>query len=382
MKNKIAIFHPWIKSRGGAEKTVLELLKNFKESELYTWVYEPENTFEEFKKFKVNLIGNKFFRRFSHSNILRGLFLINSLFYKIPLKKYESFIISTSGVGEFITFRNYKPGRTYAYIHTPLREADKDIINWNIKNKYKNFFHRFIYRISIFFYKILERAAWKRIDHLIFNSELSLERAKKRDLLKNKKISVIYPPTDLDKLEKIKVENKNYFLYPSRINPPKRQDLLIKAWKVFSKKYPDEKLIIAGNLENKRYYEEIKKLSEECKNIEIKTNLDNKEFLRLYQGCKAVIFVPFIEDFGIVPFEALSLGKPIIAVDKGGYNKLIEKIPQYYKIKELYEEKKMINEINQVLEAFLKSKIRPKKISNLISNTNNFINKIDEVLRE
>lgn len=52
MKNKIAIFHPWIKSRGGAEKTVLELLKNFKESELYTWVYEPENTFEEFKNLK------------------------------------------------------------------------------------------------------------------------------------------------------------------------------------------------------------------------------------------------------------------------------------------------------------------------------------------
>jgi len=224
MKKKIAIFHPWIKSRGGAEKTVLELLKNFKGSELYTWVYEKDNTFEEFKKYKINVIGNNFFRRFSHSNILRGLFLISSFSSKIPLEKYDLFLISTSGVGEFILFKNYKPGKTYAYVHTPLRDADKDIINWNLKNKHRNIISKTIYLLAVNVYKTLEKISWKRIDHAIFNSELSLERAKKRNLIKNKKFSVVYPPTDINRTEKIKTQRKNYFLYPSRINPPKRQD--------------------------------------------------------------------------------------------------------------------------------------------------------------
>ena len=140
-------------------------------------------------------------------------------------------------------------------------------------------------------------------------------------------------------------------------------------------------MVIAGNLENKKYYQEIKKLSEGFNNIEIKTNLNNSDFLKLYEESKAVLFIPFMEDFGIVPFEALSLGKPLIAVDKGGYYDLIKKIPQYYPIKELYSENKMINEINLVLESFLKSKIKPKKINNLVPNTNNFINKINEILK-
>jgi len=207
-----------------------------------------------------------------------------------------------------------------------------------------------------------------------------LERAKKRNLIKNKKFSVVYPPTDINRTEKIKTQRKNYFLYPSRINPPKRQDLLIKAWKIFSKKHPNEKLIIAGNLENKKYYQELKRLSEGFKNIEIKTNLNNNDFLKLYEESKAVIFVPFMEDFGIVPFEALSLGKPLIAVDKGGYYDLVKKIPQYYPIKEVYSEDKMIIEINKTLENFMKSRVKPKKITNLVSNTTNFINKISEIL--
>jgi len=43
-------------------------------------------------------------------HILRGMFLPMSLFGKIPLEKYDKFLISTSGVGEFISFRNYKEG--------------------------------------------------------------------------------------------------------------------------------------------------------------------------------------------------------------------------------------------------------------------------------
>ena len=57
-KKKIALFHPWLKSKGGAEKVVLELLKDRdNEVDVFTWVYDQEKTFEEFKNFRINVIS-------------------------------------------------------------------------------------------------------------------------------------------------------------------------------------------------------------------------------------------------------------------------------------------------------------------------------------
>lgn len=74
MITKIALFHPWIKSKGGAERVVLEILKKSKDKrykiDVYTWVYDENNTFEEFKKFKVNVIAPKFARKFRSSLLL------------------------------------------------------------------------------------------------------------------------------------------------------------------------------------------------------------------------------------------------------------------------------------------------------------------------
>ena len=380
-KQKIALFHPWLKSKGGAEKVVLGILKSKKyDIDIYTWVYDKENTFKEFQKFKINVIGPKIAKKLSRLHILRGLFLPISIFSKIPLEKYDKFLISTSGVGEFITFKNYKKGKTYAYIHTPLREASDEIVEWNLKNRHNNFLKKQIYLTAVKIYKIFEKKAWKKLDVVIFNSELSFERAQKHNLLKNKKTAIIYPPIDVGKLNKLKIKKGNYLLYLSRINNPKRQDLLLKAWAEFIKKHPKEKLILAGNIENKKFFEKVQKLAKKTKNVEIKINPNEKEVLELYKNCKAVVFVPYNEDFGMIPFEALALGKHLIAVNKGGFAKLIEKTPHYHQIKEKENEREMIKEINNAFEKFLKSKIKAKKIKNLGNNIHKFKKEIEKVL--
>ncbi|MBU1136622.1 MAG: glycosyltransferase, partial [Nanoarchaeota archaeon] len=340
-----------------------------------------ENTFEEFKKFKINIIAPKIARNLSRFNILRGLFFPVSLFSKIPLERYDLFLIYTSGMAELITFKNYKPGKTYAYVNTPLRHVCEEIIDWNLKNNYKNPFSKSMYILSTKIYKKLEKIAWKRIDKAIFISDLGLERARKRNLIGEENSSVITPSINLERFEKIKPKKGNYFLYVSRFNIPKRQDLLIKAWDIFSKEHPNEKLILAGHTENKKYFKKIKKLASESKNIIIKSDLDEKENLELYANCKAVIFVPFMEDFGIVPFEALAAGKPVIAMDKGGYVRLLNENPQFYKIKEMPSEKEMIEEINKSLEKFLKSKIVPKKVNLKEVSSANFIKKIEGIFK-
>jgi glycosyltransferase involved in cell wall biosynthesis len=381
-KLKIALFYPWIKSKGGAEKVLLEIM-NIKEIDfdLYTWVYDGENSFEEFKKLKINVLGPKILRKISKMKILRGLFLPFSLFSKIPLKEYDYFLVYTSGTGEFITFRNYKKGKTIVYVNTILRDAYPEIVRWNLRNRYKNIFSKAFYLLSVKIYRLFEGIAWKKIDLPIFISEEGYERAKKQGLLKNKDAKVIYPPVDLNKFSKLKSNKGDFFLYISRFNNPKRQDLLIKAWIKFSKEYPNEKLILSGGLENKKYFDYIRELSRNMKNIEIKEGLNNEEVLKLYEKSKAVIFVPFVEDFGIVPFEALAAGKPVIAMNRGGYVNLIKDIPQFYPIKEDEDEAKLIDNLVDSLKKFMKSKVNAKKIIINSIDTESFKRSIKEIFK-
>tara|TARA_Y100000310_G_scaffold221576_1_gene223156 strand:+ start:12108 stop:13265 length:1158 start_codon:yes stop_codon:yes gene_type:complete len=384
---KIALFHPWIKSKGGAEKVILEFLKNTKhEVEVYTWVYDKKNTFEEFKKFKIKIIAPKFAQKLARTHILRGLFLPISIFSKIPLEKYDKFLISTSGVAEFITFRNYKKGQTYAYCHTPLRETNKKIVEWNLKNRHKdNFLSKQIYLLSVKFYKIFEKKAWKKLDVIIFNSELSKSRAKEHNLLQKQNSHIIYPPIDFLRFKKLKTKNSNKFIYISRLNPPKRQDLLLEAWKRFVKKNSKYKLILIGNIDNKKYFEKLKALQKETKNVEIKLNVSNKELEKLMANSCAGLFLGYQEDFGIVPLEIIMAGKSLIAVDEGGYINLVKNHHLFHKIKEKHDKKKMIKEIAKELKNFVKNKknnsltksYRGKKIK-----IKNFGKEIDKILEK
>jgi glycosyltransferase involved in cell wall biosynthesis len=375
---KVALFFPWLKSKGGAEKTILEIIKNKDyKFDLYTWYYNESTTFEEFKKLKVNVLGRNTLPK---NKILRGLFLLKGFLSKIPLDDYDYFLICTSGVGEFITFRNYKPGKTIVCCFTILRDAYPKIVKWNLKHSYSNIFYKLFYLISTKIYNIFERKAWKKIEKPFFISEEVANRAVNKGLW-NKKPKIIYVPADLDKFKQLSETKGKYFLYHSRINNPKRQDLVIKAWKEFIRYYPKEKLIISGGLENKKYFDKLVKLSENENSIEVKTGLTNKEVLKLYQNSKAVIFVPFLEDFGIVPFEALAAGKSLIAVDEGGYVDLVKNVKQYYSINEAETEQTLTLNILSALKKFMKSKVKPKKIILKQLNPKVFQSKLKEMLK-
>ncbi len=383
---KIALFHPWIKSRGGAERVVLEFLKNSSHKvDLYTWVFDEENTFEEFKNFNIKVIAPNFMKRFSRSFISRGFISLFGLFSKINLKDYDVFFVSTSGIAEIITLRNHKKGGTFAYVHTILRDSYKDIVSWNLKYRQKNIFKKIFYLFSVLNYRIIEKISWKNIDGAIFNSHLSLSRAKNHRLLKGKQTYITHPPIDLEKFKKVKTRKDNYFIYISRFNIPKRQDVLVEAWKKFVEETGNKenyKLILIGNKENERFFNKVKNLSKGVKSIEIKTNLSDEELLNYYSGCLASIFVPFMEDFGIVPIESLAMGKPLLAVDNGGYIELVEEYKGFFPIKEKFDRGLMVEEISKSIKDFLKrdfGKINRKTFNDLSSKK--FTQKIEDIFK-
>jgi len=220
--------------------------------------------------------------------------------------------------------------------------------------------------------------AWKNLDVVIFNSELSLSRAEESGLLKEKEKYVIYPPIDFSRFERLKNEKGNSFVYISRLNNPKRQDVLLEAWNIFSKENKGYKLILIGTPDNKKYYETLKELSEGDKSIEIKSGVSNKELEYILRKSLAGFFLGYQEDFGIVPLEILGAGKPLLAVDEGGYVKVIDKHPLFHRIKEKHSRGEMVKEISKELENFVKKSKFKGNVEKI--KMKNFIEEIDEVL--
>lgn len=378
VRKNVTLFHPWIKSKGGAEKIILEIMeKSIHNVVLYTWVYDMKNTFEEFQNKDVRVVPIPFSKKLARKNIARGFLFPLGILKKIPLKKSDLFLISTSGIAEFVALRNNLKGRTIAYVHTPLREANKKIIKWNLENKYKGkIFHRLLYVLATKIYQVFEKIAWKKIDFAIFNSELSKSRAKEHRLLKNKKSRIIYPPLNLS--QGIGKNEEKYFVYWSRLNPPKRQDLLIKAWNSFSRNHNDYKLFIVGTPDNKAYFEKLKYLAKQSNNVILKTNVSNSKLKEIVSRSSAGIFLGYFEDFGMVPLEVLASKKPLIAVNKGGYMDLIGNHPEFYKIEEMHEPKRMVQEIEKALDNFVRRKRNKRNFPKI--EKGNFIEELDELL--
>lgn len=379
MNKKIALFHPWIKSRGGAEKVVLELSKlKGCDVDIYTWVYDSDNTFEEFKELGIKVLGPKFMKKHSRGFISRGLFLFNSFFSKIPLEKYDIFFISTSGVGEFITFRNYKKGKTYAYCHTPLRVASGDVYSWQLKNRNFSFSKKLLYILAVKFYNLLEKIAWKRLDYIIFNSNLSKQRAINKKLIrKDANISVIFPPLNLEKFRNNKSKRKKHFIYVSRLNWDKRQDLVLDSWNIFSKQNKNFKLLLVGGIEDSSYYDLLNNKIKKLSNVEIRNNLPFSKIIELYKNSFCGLFLGYKEDFGIVPFEVLGSNMPLIAVNEGGFVDLIDNNKNVFFIKEDEDRDKMVKELGEKMNEVIRYKFEKQPL-NL---EDNFLEKIVGVLK-
>jgi glycosyltransferase involved in cell wall biosynthesis len=89
-----------------------------------------------------------------------------------------------------------------------------------------------------------------------------------------------------------------------------------------------------------------------------------------------------MEDFGIVPFEALSMKKPLIVTNKGGYMRVIKDLPQVIQIEEKGDREEMVDEIYKCLKQFLDLKIRFKKVNFNYLDEENFRKKLFDILED
>lgn len=126
---------------------------------------------------------------------------------------------------------------------------------------------------------------------------------------------VLYPPPFLNRYHNHKFE---YIFTVSRLDGPKRIDLLVKAMQHVQ---ADINLMIAGTGPQE---EMLKKLAATDPRISFLGFVNNEELVDLYANALVIPFVPYEEDYGLITIEAFKSGKPVITcLDSGGSNEFV-----------------------------------------------------------
>lgn len=123
--------------------------------------------------------------------------------------------------------------------------------------------------------------------------------------------------------ERLRVgELGDYVFYPSRLEPQKRQELLIEAVQHLTTAV---RIVLAGNSHNPGYYESLIKKHGVSDRVSLRGFISDAEKIELYANALGVCYLPFDEDYGYVTLEGMLSGKPVIVPrDGGGATELID----------------------------------------------------------
>jgi glycosyltransferase involved in cell wall biosynthesis len=150
------------------------------------------------------------------------------------------------------------------------------------------------------------RRAIDAIDHIVANSEHVATRVSS---FLGRQADVVYPPCDVERFRWR--SDQGFFLSNARLDPLKRVDRIIDAFL----KMPAQTLVVASSGPAAAA---LKVRAAGAANIRFVGRIDDATMANLIGDCRALIYLPIDEDFGISPIEALAAGKPVIGVRAGG----------------------------------------------------------------
>lgn len=132
----------------------------------------------------------------------------------------------------------------------------------------------------------------------------------------NSEVKIVYPPS---KISDFASEGYDYIFTASRLDGPKRLDLIIKAMEYVPHNI---KLKIAGTGPEEK---QLKKVAQKDGRIEFVGYVNENELISLYSHSLAVLFTPYDEDYGLITLEAMMSKKPVITTfDSGGPTELVQ----------------------------------------------------------
>ncbi len=156
-----------------------------------------------------------------------------------------------------------------------------------------------------------DRRTAARVDVLLANSRHTAERIRRAY---GREAIVVPPPVRTDFFTPDStVAREDWLLVVAALEPYKRTDLVIAA-----AERAGVPLRIAGGGSQAAVLEQLAAAARgRGADIRLLGRVDDEELRSLYRRARGLVF-PQVEDFGIVPVEALACGCPVVAVARGG----------------------------------------------------------------
>ena len=340
---KVAIVADQMTSYGGADAELLSILKILPHADIFTILFDKK----KYPQIENNVYTSfvQKISRFLPKGFSRHLKIFTPLAYEnFNLDGYDLVISISAGPAKGIITGIYQPH--VAMVMTPPRSLwDNEL---NVRGSKLKWLYKPLSRVLNTHMRIWDWSISRRVDYWSANSKYVARKIQKTY---RKKATVIYPgiikknykKTDVRKLYNLP---KKFALVVSRLYDYKRID-----WAINACKQTDTNLVIIGEGPDLGY---LKKIAKRDKRITFLGFVPDPQRDSFFKEAEVLLFCG-IEDFGLVPVEAMSQGTPVLAYKEGGVLETVEEgvTGEFFKDEE---------ELSNLLKDFDKRRYNERKI--------------------
>ena len=295
---KVALVQDWLTGFAGGEQVLLALHRMYPEAPIFTSVYSAAMT-PQFAKAKVipSYLQRLPTARRRHQVLIP---LMPQAFESFDLKGYDLVVSVGGGLSKGVITQ---PDQLHlSYCHTPMRYI------WKLSDDNRNAgrFDSGLRQWAEHRLRIWDVVSADRVDGFLANSVNVRRRIAK---IYRKESEVVYPPVDISRFVFSPDASGTYFLSVGRLVEYKRIDVLVRACILTGQSLK----VVGEGPERPR----LQAMAVNAPWIEFLGRMPDSELRAIYAGARAFLFAAE-EDFGIVPLEAMAVGRPVIAYAKGG----------------------------------------------------------------
>jgi glycosyltransferase involved in cell wall biosynthesis len=297
---KVALVHDWLTGMRGGEKVLLSLAKLFPDATIFTLLHvrgsvAPELEARDIRTTFVQRLPGAA-KRYRHY-----LPLFPAAAATLDLTGYDLVISSSHCVAKGV--RVPKGAVHVCYCHTPMRYVWDRFDEYFGVDRLGRVQHHAI-RLIAEGLRAWDVATAPRVHHFVANSAYVAGRIRR---YYGRESTVIPPPVDTDFFTPGNGKGGDYDLIVSALAPYKRLELAIEAYRGSGRKLK----IVGTGPEAER----LRGIA--GREVTFLGHVDDAALRDLYRGCRTVI-MPGVEDFGIVPLEAMACGRPAVVFGEGG----------------------------------------------------------------